>query len=227
MISTIDFYNSVNEQMSTNNSRFIGKEEFERTVNIVQEKYFKDLVGGTSARVDGRTRVGYGNNQDSDNRLKPFRDSKVIQVLQGVVSLDSNIYKLTSVSNVVNNKPLKRLDEDRLGSIHGNVLREPNEDDIYYTEVGGDELEIFGLVDRVRVRYLKQPRDIKIGMKKIEITVGERTVIREEPDPDTTVNLEWRKSEYSDLLNRVVNMLSTPIKDVFLDQKTERNKLSE
>lgn len=227
MIDIIDLYNSVNEQLSKNNGRFIEVEEFNRVVNAVQGEYFKELVGATSKRVDGRTRVGYGNNQDADFRLDPFRDKKEIPVVDSEAIIGEDVHKVTSIINKRNNKALVRIDEDRLGRLFENPLRSPNEDDVYYLETGGGNLEVFGLVDTLVIRFLKVPKKAYLSTKTVTITAGSRTVTRNEPDPDTSVNLEWADTEYKTILNRLLNMFSTPNKDLFITQKTERDKGNE
>lgn len=226
MINIIELYNSVNEQLSKNNGRFIEVEEFNRIVNAVQGEYFKELVGATNKRVDGRTRVGYGNNQDADHRLDPFRDKKEVDVIDSEVSIGDDVHKITSISNKRNNRALVRIDEDRLGRLFDNPLRSPNEEDVYYLETGGGNLEVFGLVDTLVVRFLKVPKNAYLSLKTVTITAGSRTVERTEPDPDNSVNLEWSNTEYKTILNRVLNMFSTPNRDVFVTQKTERDKVS-
>ena len=227
MIDIIELYNSVNEQLSKNNGRFIEVDEFNRVVNAVQGEYFKELIGATNKRVDGRTRVGYGNNQDADFRLDPFRDKKEIPVVDSEASIGSDVHKITSISNKRNRKALVRIDEDRIGRIFDNPLRSPNDDDVYYMEVGGGNLEVFGLVDTLVVRFLKVPKKAYLSMKTVTITAGSRTVTREEPDPDNSVNLEWADTEYKTILNRVLNMFSVPNKDMYITNKTERDKTNE
>lgn len=229
MIDIVKLYNTVNEQMSQNNGRYIEMgDEFDRVVNIVQDNYFRELIGRTNAKVDGRTKVSYGNNQDTDARLNPFREKQELTVVGGLATIQNrDIEKITSIINKSTRRALKRLDEDREGSIFGNPLREPNEDDVYYLEAGKDTLEVFGIVDKIIVRYLRLPVRAKLATKQETITAGSRTVTRTVPDPDNSVNLEWGETEYKNILTRLVDMFSTPNKDVFLTQKMERSKVSE
>lgn len=230
MIDIVKLYHTVNDQMSQNNGRYIEMDgEFDRIVNIVQDNYFRELIGKTNAKVDGRTRVSYGTNQEADSRLNPFKVKIEVSVNDGeaIIPSNSKIEKITSITNKYTRRALKRLDEDREGSIFGNPLREPNEDDIYYLEAGNNTLEVFGITDKIIIRYLRLPERAKLATKQETITAGSRTVTRTVPDPSNSVNLEWGETEYKTILNRVIDMFSTPNKDVFLTQKMERSKVSE
>lgn len=227
MINIIELYNALNEQLSKDNFRGITGEEFTRSVNIIQDAYFRELIGRTNSKVDGRTRVSYGNNQDTDARLDAFRERRDIDVIDGIANLPSDAEKVSSMVNKSTRTALKRLDEDRIGSIFGNPLREPNEDDIYYLEGGKGVIEVFGIVDKITVRYLRLPKRAKLVMRPETITAGSRTVTRYVPDSGESINLEWGETEKKNILNRLIDMFSTPNRDVFLTQKTERSKVNE
>lgn len=227
MASVKVIYDLINDLLDKNNSRFITAEEATRLINISSLELFDDCIGATNKNLDRRTNVAYGRSQNTDFRLEPFRTNSNIPVVDGEASIPLNCGKITAVL-MSKELPiaLKRVDEDRVGMLYGNPLREPNEDDIYYIEDKGS-IQILGAVDSVYLKYLKTPTEAVYAEKDEVFTVGERTVIRKVFDVDNSVDLEWHDREVMDIVTRVLSKLSVPVRDGFLSQQMQLNKVNE
>lgn len=211
-------YDTVTDLLDKNNGKFITADEFNRYVKLASLELFDECIGATNKNIDGRTLVAYGRNQNTDKRLEPFRRGSTETVVDGEVSLPSDCAKITAVvTSKARPKALIRIDEDRLGMLFDNPLREPNEDDIYYLEERGT-LQVFGIIDSVYIQYLKTPTDPLYAEVDTTITAGNRTVTRKVFDPSSSVDLEWNEREAMDIVRRVLVKIGIPIKDGFLEQ---------
>lgn len=211
-------YDTVTDLLDKNNGKFITADEFNRYVKLASLELFDECIGATNKNIDGRTLVAYGRNQNTDKRLEPFRRGSTEAVVDGEVSLPSDCAKITAVvTSKTRPKALIRIDEDRLGMLFDNPLREPNEDDIYYLEERGT-LQVFGIIDSVYIQYLKTPTDPLYAEVDTTITAGNRTVTRKVFDPSSSVDLEWNEREAMDIVRRVLVKIGIPIKDGFLEQ---------
>lgn len=228
MISIKNLKDTVDDLLDANNARISSGSEFTRITNISQLELFDECIGATSKLLDGRTLVAYGRSQNTDRRLEPFRAEATVAIVDGEVSLPTGCEKITGVfTNKTRPKALTRVDEDRLGMLFDNPLRSPNEDDIYYMEQGSNTLLVLGAIESVYITYLRKPTPCLYNEVSTQITVGDRTVTRMIFDEATSVNLDWNERETMDLVNRILDKLSIPIKDGFLSQKVQINKSNE
>lgn len=227
MISIKTVYDLVLDILDKNNGKFVTAEEITRLINVSSQELFDELVGITNKKLDGRTNVVYGKSQNTDRRLDPFKTNLNLPVVDGEATLPQNCGKITSIL-VSKSMPiaLRRVDEDRVGMLYGNPLREPNEDDIYYIEEQGG-ITILGALDSIYVKYLKRPASALYAEKDQTIVAGSRTVVRKVYDEDNSVDLEWNESETMDIVNRVLAKLSIPIRDQFLSQQIQVSKINE
>lgn len=227
MISIKTVNDLVLDILDKNNGKYLTGEEVTRLVNISSQELFDELVGITNKKLDGRTNVVYGKSQNTDRRLNPFRTTVTIPVVSGEALLPSDCGKITSVL-ISRDMPvaLKRIDEDRLGMIYGNPLREPNDEEMYYLE-DTEGLQILGALDSVHVKYLKRPSPALYAEKDETITAGSRTVVRKVYDEDNSVDLEWGEGETLDIVNRVLAKVSIPLRDQFLSQQVQVAKINE
>src|SRR5699024_2836021 len=191
MISIKTVNDLVLDILDKNNGKYLTGEEVTRLVNISSQELFDELVGITNKKLDGRTNVVYGKSQNTDRRLNPFRTNVTIPVVSVEALLPSDCGKITSVI-ISRDMPvaLKRIEEDRLGMIYGNTLREHNDEEMYYLE-DTEVLQILGALDSVNVKYLKRPSPALYEKKDETITAGSRTVVRKVYDEDNSVDLEW------------------------------------
>lgn len=227
MIDIVELYNTVNDQLSKNNGRYLNAEEFTRYVNLASTDYFNEVLGRTNKRVNRQSMVGYGHNQQTDKRLEPFRTGQSVNIIDGEGELPSDLDHITTVTTSrTSAKPIKRISEDRLGSLFDNPLRKPNEDESYYLE-GNQSIELFGTLDEVYVRYIKKPVKGLLAEKEVTLTAGNRTVTRMEPDPDNSVDLDWDEREMGSIVTRILSLVSKPTKDGFLAQSTQLDKANE
>jgi len=228
MISIKSLKDTVDDLLDKNNARISTGEEFTRLVNISQLELFDECIGATNKLLNNQTLVAYGRSQNTDRRLEPFRTDGVLAVVDGEVSLPTDCEKITGVfTSKSRPKALIRVDEDRLGMLFDNPLRSPNEDDVYYMEQGGNSLMILGAIDTIYITYLRKPTPALYNEVSTHITVGSRTVTRMVFDQDTSVDLEWNERETMDLVNRLLDKLSIPTRDVFVSQKAQINKTNE
>ena len=227
MASIKTIYDLIVDLLDKNNGRFITAEEATRIINISSDELYDDCIGATNKNLDKRTNVAYGKSQNTDFRLAPFRKNTTVAVVDGEATLPEDCGKITAVL-MSKEMPiaLRRLDEDRMGMVLNNPLREPNEDDIYYIEDNGS-LQILGVADSVYIKYLKTPTPAKYVEKSVEITVGNRTVERKVFDEENSVDLEWHDREIMDIVTRVLAKLSVPVRDGFLSQQMQMNKVNE
>lgn len=228
MVSIKFVYDLVNDLADKNNSRFIDKEEFTRYAQVSNLELFDECIGATNKKVNKQTNVVYGVSQNLDSRLDPFRTGQSISIVDGEGALPTNLEKIT---NIVESKArpvaIKRIDDDRLGMLFGNPLREPDEDEVYYREVGNKTIEILGLRNSVYVNYLRTPVAPVYSTVEETITVGSRTVTREVYDEATSVDFEWNEREAIDLVTRILQKAGIPMKDQFLEQMVSINKVNE
>ena len=217
-------YDTVTDLLDKNNGKFITADEFNRYVKLASLELFDECIGATNKNIDGRTLVAYGRNQNTDKRLEPFRRGVSLPVVGGEVTLPEDCAKILAVvTSKSRPKALIRIDDDRLGMLFDNPLREPNEDDIYYLEERGT-LQIFGIIDRVYLQYLKTPTAPEYKEVNTVITAGSRTVTRKVYDPVNSVDLEWNEREAMDIVRRVLVKIGIPIKDSFLEQMMTATK---
>lgn len=227
MASVKTVYDLIHDLLDKNNSRIITAEEATRLINVCSYELYDECMGATNKNLDRRTNVAYGKSQNTDFRLEPFRKNSNIPVVDGEATLPLDCGKITAVL-LSKDMPiaLRRLDEDRMGMVMNNPLREPNEEDIYYVEDKGS-LQILGVADSIYIKYLKTPTPAKYAEKDVVITVGDRTVTRKEFDEDNSVDLEWHDRELMDIVTRVLAKLSVPVRDGFLSQQMQLNKVNE
>lgn len=227
MIDIVELYNTVNDQLSKNNGRYLNAEEFTRYANLASVNYFNEVLGRTNKRVNRQSLVGYGHNQQTDKRLEPFRTGGTVNIINGEGDLPENLDHITTVTlSRTSSKPVKRISEDRLGSLYDNPLRKPTEEENYYLE-GNQSIEIFGMLDSVYVRYIRKPIKGLLAEKEVTLTAGNRTVTRQEPDPDNSINLDWDEREKGNIVTRILSLVSKPTKDNFLAQSTQLDKANE
>lgn len=228
MISVLKLNNAINSQVSKNNGRYLEPSEMEEYINIASYELYDELLGATNKRINKQSLVGYGHNQQTDKRLAVFKREYEGELVDGVIKVPEEIGHITLASRSKKDlRPLKYITEDRLGSIYDNPLREPNEEDVYYTEGIGNTIEVFGAVDTCYIKYLKKPDRAKIALKEIEVVTPSRTVIRKEIDEENSVDLEWDERQFKDLLTRVVALIANPMKDSFLVQTTNKDMANE
>lgn len=228
MISVLKLNNAVNNQISKNNGRYIEPSEMEDYINIASYELYDELLGATNKRINKQTLVGYGHNQQTDKRLEVFKREYEGVVIEGIAEVPEEIGHITFVSKSKKDlRPFKYITEDRLGNIFGNPLREPDEEEVYYTEGIGNTVEVFGTTGTCYIKYLKKPKRAKVAIKEVEIITPTRTVTRKEIDEENSVNLEWDERQFKDLLTRVVAMIANPMKDSFLVQTTNKDMSNE
>lgn len=220
-------YDLVNDLADKNNSRYIEEEEFNRYAQTSSDELFDELIGATNRRANRQTNVVIGVSQDLDRRLEPFRKGQTITIVDGEGTVPQDCGKILNVvTSKKQPKAIKRIDDDRLGMIIGNPLREPDADDIYYRE-GFKTFEIFGAIDTVYLNYLKTPTVPKYVTKPETITAGDRTVTRRVYDSDNSVNFEWDNREAYDLAIRILQKAGIPMKDAFIEQMVNNIKQGE
>ena len=218
MVNIKYVYDLVNDLADKNNGRYIDGEEFTRYAQTSNNELFDELIGATNLRANRQSRVVIGVSQDLDSRLKPFRDSATVSVVEGEASVPENCRKILNVlTSKRNPKALIRLDDDRVGMIFGNPLREPDEDDIYYVD-GYKNLEVFGNIDSIYINYLRSPISPVYAEKEEVITSGSREVTRKVYDPDNSVDFEWDEPQTLDLVVRILQKAGIPMKDNFIEQ---------
>ena len=227
MVHVETLYNIVIDAIDKNNGRFITEDEFNRLAHVAQLELFDDCIGATNKKLNNQTLVAYGKSQNTDKRLEPFRANATKAVVEGEVELPSDCEKLTAVlTSKRSMKALIRIDEDRIGMLYDNPLREPNEDEIYYLE-DNYSLQVFGIIGSVYLAYLRTPRKPLYKTKEVDITAGTRTVKRKVFDEVNSVHLEWNEREAMDIANRILAKLSIPTRDSFLAQNVQLAKNNE
>lgn len=225
MISSINNYKTLNDLLSKNNFDHIGYDEWERLTHICQLEYFDDILGSKDRNLNGQSRVDYGRSQKTDKRLEPFREVQNIDVIDGEVILPLDCAHIRSVTTVDGKLPILRTDEDRLAKLNDDPFSIPSEDEMYYLEEKR-VLDIFSGVyylDKVKVRYLREPSKPKLGIKEVII----RDRVRYEFDEATTLNLEWGEREESEILTRQLAKKGLSQRDGFVQNVTTYNKSQE
>lgn len=227
IIKINDLVDLVNDLSSKNNGKWFDAKEITRYAHTSQLELFDELVGNTNKRLDNKTNVSYGKSQQTDNRLEPFVKKLTLSVVDGEATLPEDCEKVNAILvSKTNLKALKRVDEDRIGMIMDNPLREPDEDDIYYMQQGRS-IQVFGLVDSIYVLYLKTPRKPVYATKEIDVTSGSRTVKRQVYDSVNSVDLEWKENEMIDLATRILAKTGLSMRDGFVEQIVQVNKTNE
>lgn len=221
-------HDMVNDLLSKNNGKYITKDELNRHAHASSLELFDELVGVTNRRLNQQTLVNYGRTQKTDERLKPFKKtSPVITVVDGEFTMPSDVAVILSVLTT-DNRAIKPIDEDRIGTIGDNPFRSPDEEDVYYLEGGENEpTQLFGLADKVKVTYLRKPIKPKYETKETTITVGDRTVTREIYDEANSVDFDWDERQTLDLVTRILAKVGVSLKDGFVEQMVQVNKNNE
>jgi len=227
MVSIKYVYDLVNDLADQNNGRQITAEEFTRYAQLTNLEVYDEYIGARNKKIDNRTLVNFGRSQDTDRRLDIFKEGATVPIVDGDGTLPVNCGKILNVLQSKKiPKAITRIDDDRLGMLYGNPLREPDADDIYYRD-GNKSIEIFGAISSVYVNYLRLPVDPVYKEKDVEITVGDRTVIRKEFDEVGSVNFEWDNREAYDLVVRILQKAGIPMKDNFIEQMVNNIKTEE
>lgn len=220
-------YDLTQDLTDKNNGRYFTDEEWNRAYRLSELELLDECLGATNKRLDGRTNVAYGKSQNTDFRLEPFRKDVTLPIVDGEITLPTDCAKVTGTyTSKRRPKALRRIDEDRLGEIYDNPLREPNDEDIYYIE-GKGTLLVYGNINSAHLTYIKVPKEGVYKTKEVTITAGTRTVTREVFDEDNSVDIEWHERELLDLATRILAKLAIPMKDAFLAQSVQVNKTNE
>lgn len=216
MINIETNFKYVNDILAKNSGEGVFPDEYTRNANVSQKEYFKLVLGSNNRTVNGQSRVVYGRNQILDARLVPFKESVLLNVVDGVVTIPSDCAHIRSI-RTLSNEALRRIDDDRIGMINSDPLSHRT----YYFEKKG-EVEVFSDQPLIKVRldYLKYPKDIKYAYT----TNGRGRPVF---DPINSVDFEWNETEEVELTTRILQRFGVEFRDGHIQNYTNIQKSQE
>lgn len=213
MISVKENYELVQDLISKNNGVFVSPQEYSRYATLASNDLFDTLRGNKN-----QNRATYGRNRTLDARLNPFRRTAPFTFTGAYLDKPEDLAQITALytSTFI---PIKPTDEDRIAMVMQDPLASPNAEDKYYIEEE-DRLRLLGEVNLTgTIEYLAKPKNIVYGFT----TVNRRPVFNQA----TSVDFEWDKNMEMEIVNRILSYIGLSMKDAFITQVANNNKVQE
>lgn len=204
-ITAQSLYLTTNDLLSKNGGATIGPFEFGRFVTLISSDLFDELRGAKNLN-----KATYGRSRTLDGRLNPFRIKETLTFTTGVATKPTTSAQILSIITSTGLKVIPT-DEDR----EATVVADPLSEDLYYIEEATQLRVVKGTIAATSIKYLKFPTAI----------TGAHTLVGRVPT--LTEVLEWDKNMETELINRLLSLFGTSMKDQFVSQAANNFKSQE
>ena len=193
----------MDDLLSKNNGMFITAAEFNRYAPMASNALFDSYRGADNPNA---TKVVYGRNRTLDARLKVFREFETPVAIVGGHGAYPTDWAQTLSVKTENGEVIRPLDEDRATVAYKDPYTTPTEDERFYEETDTGIKIHPNDQSSVLVTYLRKPAVPVYAVTKVNR--------REVYDPLSSVDFDWDESQLNDLVMRIVQLVSVPMKDI-------------